>query len=143
MKSNTLPLHGDAGRPAAEVTLSGDNLVVVGGAQVEAGILPGVEVSANVDRSAGSLLLANGPELLEGLSTVDGRLVDTGALEDVVVAAVDVDGALAGGAGRGVVGTEVLDDVVFDERVAGPSVDREVRVAVEVVLAGVVDGAEG
>lgn len=40
------------------------------------------------DGTANSLAGADGPELLEGLGTVDRRLIVAGSLEDVVGAAV-------------------------------------------------------
>lgn len=73
---------------------------------------------------------ADGPELLKGSSTVDGWLVVTGSLENVVCAAVRVDGALLLSSRRGVVGAVGLDNVVLDERVAGPAIQRNVRVYV-------------
>lgn len=102
---------------------------------------PSVEVSASVDGTTRALVRTDGPVLVEGAGALDGGGVVTGALEDLVVGAVDVDGALAGGAGGGVVGAEVLDDVVLNERVAGPAVDGEVGVAVGLVGTAVVDGA--
>jgi hypothetical protein len=128
------------GRSAAEVTLSSENLVVVG-TELHAVLLPGLEVSTDVDATGGSVILADGPVLLEGLSTVDGGGVGTGLGEDVVGAAVNLDGALLLSTGGGVVVTELLDDVVLDQRVAGPSVDGEVAVAVRLVLSLVRNGS--
>lgn len=109
--------------------------------KVEADILPGLEVSTGVDRSAGTLVASNRPELLKGLVTLNGGGVDTGADVDVVDRSVNSDLTLLLAAGRGVVGAEVLNDVVLDERVLGPSVNSEVAVAVDVVSTGVLDGA--
>jgi hypothetical protein len=53
------------------------NLVVVA-AKVHALASPGIEVSLHVDRTAGALVLANGPVLLKGLGTIDGWLVGAG-----------------------------------------------------------------
>jgi hypothetical protein len=102
---------------------------------------PGVEVGLHVDGTGAALVLADRPVLVEGLSTVDGGLVDTLGLGDLVRGAIGGDGALDCGVGGGVVGAEVLNDVVLDQRVAGPAVDGEVGVALRVVGAGVGDGA--
>lgn len=80
--------------------------------------------------AANTLGTANRPELLEGGSTVNGWLVVTGRLENVVCAAVRVDGTLLLSSRRGVVGAVSLDNVVLDERVAGPAIQRNVRVNV-------------
>ena len=128
------------GRSAAEVTLGGEDLVVVG-TKLHAVLLPSIEVSTDVDATGGSVILADGPVLLKGLSAVDGGGVGTGLGEDVVGAAVNLDGALLLSTGGGVVVTELLDDVVLDQRVLGPSVDGEVAVAVGLVLSLVRDGA--
>jgi hypothetical protein len=77
--------------------------------------------------TADPLLRANAPVLGESLRAVDGRCVD---------ASTGV-GQLAGG----VVGAVRVEDVVFDERVAGPTVDAEVGVAVGLEGAGVFDGS--
>jgi hypothetical protein len=130
----------DGRRAAAEVTLGGDDLVVVG-AELHASLFPGVEVSADIDAALGAVLLADGPVLLEGLGAVDGGGVGAGALEDLVGAAVNIDGSLALSAAGGVVGAEGLDDVILDERALGPAVDGEVAVTVGGVLSGEADGS--
>lgn len=102
---------------------------------------PGVEVGLHVDGAGAALVLADGPVLVEGLGAVDGGLVDTLGLRNLVGRAVRGDGALdAGGRGR-VVGTEVLNNVVLDKGVAGPAVDRKVGVTLGAVGTGVGDGA--
>jgi len=100
-------------------------------------------VSTGVDGSAGSLVATDGPVLLEGLAvTLDGRSTVASADSNVVDGSVDVDLTLLLSTRRGVVGAEVLDDVVLDERVAGPAVDGEVAVTVGTVVTRVLDGAE-
>ena len=121
------------------VTLRGNNLVIVLSAQVHAVGSPGVEVGSDVDGAAGAVVLADGPVLLKGRGAVDGGLVGAGGLEDVVDAAVDGDGALEGGGGGGVVGPEGLDNVVLNQRAAGPAVDGEVAVSVGAEGSGVGD----
>jgi hypothetical protein len=109
-------------------------------AELEALGSPGVEVGLHVDRTAGALVLTNRPVLLKGRGAIDGRLVGTSSLGNLVRRAISGDGALVLGVGRRVVGAEVLNDVVLDERVAGPAVDGEVRVAVGAVGTRVGDG---
>lgn len=129
---------GDGGRAGGEVALGGDDLVVVG-AQVQAVLGPGSDVVGEGDGSGGTLVAADGPVLLEGGGANDGWLLGTGGDEEIVDGAVGGDGATGGGTGGWVVGTEVLNDVVLDEWVLGPSVDGEVGVAVGVVLGSVGD----
>jgi hypothetical protein len=132
--------HGSLAR--ALVTLNSKDLVVVA-SQAQASLSPGVEVSTGVDGSAGSLVAADGPVLLEGLAvTLDGRSTVASADSNVIDGSVNVDLTLLLSTGRGVVGAEVLNDVVLDERVAGPAVDSEVAVTVGLVVTRVLDGAE-
>jgi hypothetical protein len=110
--------------------------------EAETSLSPGVEVSTSVDGSAGSLVAADRPVLLEGLAvTLDGRSTVASADSNVIDGSIDVDLTLLLSTGRGVVGAEVLDDVVLNERVAGPAVNSEVAVTVGVVVTGVLDGA--
>ncbi|CAF3503341.1 unnamed protein product [Fusarium graminearum] len=133
--------HGSLAR--ALVTLNSKDLVVVA-SEAETSLGPGVEVSTGVDGSAGSFVAADGPVLLEGLAvTLDGRSTVASADSNVVDGSIDVDLTLLLSTGRGVVGAEVLDDVVLNERVAGPAVNSEVAVAVGAVVTRVLDGAEG
>lgn len=99
-------LDVDVGATAALVTLGRDDLVVVL-AQVEAVASPSLEVVVHVDGAADTLVLANGPVLLEGPGAVDRGLVGTGRDVDVVDAAVGREAALELGAGGGVVGAAV------------------------------------
>lgn len=96
---------------------------------------------AHGDGAGGALVASHGPKLLEGLRAVDGGLLRAGRDVEIVDAAVRGDGAAVRGAAAGVVAAEVFDDVVFDERVAGPAVDGQVGVAVGGVVAFVADVA--
>lgn len=98
------------------------------GAELEAGLLPGVEVVLHGDGASDALLLADGPELVKGGGAVDGRLVDALRAVHVVGAAVALDGAQLGRAARRVVRAERLHHVVLDQRVSRPAVDRQVAV---------------
>ena len=93
------------------------------------------------DGAAGPLRLPDAPVLLEGLGALDRRGVHARRDVDVVGAAVAGDGALVG-AGRPV-GAPVVDDVVLDERVRRPAVQRQVGVAGRAEGAGVGHAAAG
>lgn len=96
---------------------------------------------AGRDGASDALGSADRPVLLEGRGALDGWRVGTGGLVNVVRAAVAGHLADLGGAGRWVVGSVGLDDVVFDERACGPAVEREVAVAIGAVSTRVLDGS--
>jgi hypothetical protein len=123
----------DVGRPRALVALAGHDHVVPGAEVEVALLLPLVEVLAGIDSAADALLATDGPVLVKGRGTLDGRLVDAAGLVDVVGAAVVIDCAEPGGAGRGVVGAVSLDDVVLNEGVGGPAVESKVCAAKSVL----------
>ena len=110
--------------------------------QGQARLSPSVEMSLNIDGAADPMVLTNGPELIKGRVANDRRLVDARGLVDVVHAPVGLDSAQQLCAGRGVVGAEALDDVVLDQRIGGPAVDREIAVAAGFPCAAVGDGSE-
>lgn len=95
----------------------------------------------NVDGAAGAVVSAHRPVLVKGGRSDDGGLVDSLRAVNVVDAAVRRHLAQLGGAGGWVVGSKVLNNVVLDQRVLGPTVDGEVAVAVGAVAAGEVDGS--
>jgi hypothetical protein len=140
MPSSSHLRNSNGGSSTGLVTLGGNDLVVVG-TQVQAQALPSIEVVGGSNSSGGSLAGTHGPVLLEGRGTEDRRLVSAGGLEDVVGGAVAGDTADLLGGARGVVGSVVFDDVVFDEGVGGPAVDGKVGVSVWFVGAGVVNVA--
>jgi len=142
LPSSNLTRDSDVSITRAEVALSGNNLVVVLGSELESSPGPSIEVGTHINRSAAALVLADRPELLEGGGTVNGGLVGTGADENVVVGAIDVDGAPLLGAAGWVVGAEVLDNVVLDQRPASPAVDGKIAVSIGLVGAGVGDSPE-
>jgi hypothetical protein len=133
-------VDSDGSASGAEVALGGDDLVVVR-TELHALAGPRIEVGLHVNASAGALVLANRPVLLKGRGAVNRGLVGAGALGNLVRGAVDGDGALVLRLRGRVVRAEVLDDVVLDEGVAGPTVDGKVGVTVGVVGSGVGDGA--
>lgn len=113
--------------------------------QVHADLRPCGKVARSghsaADGSSWCLLgVTDRPVLLEGLCTVDGWLVGTSGLEDVVGCTVASNATLLGGGGRWVVATVRLDDVVLNQRAASPPIDREVAVAVWLIGTAVVDG---
>jgi len=91
--------------------------------------LPRVEVVGGGDTTARALDLADGPELVEGRGALDGGLVYTDGVVNVIGTAIGGNGAKARGPTARVIGSEVLDDVVLDERARGPAVNGEVPIA--------------
>lgn len=135
----TSPLANvNVGVTRAKVALHSNNLVVQS-AQSQAQVAPCVEVVPNVDRAAGAVVAADRPVLVKGGGSDDGRLVDSLRAVDVVDAAVRGHLTQLGGAGGWVVGSKVLNNVVLNQRVLGPSIDGEVAVAIGVVAAREVD----
>lgn len=124
------------------VTLSGDDLVVVG-SELQAKLGPGVEVVGSGDGTGRALVLADAPVLVEGSGTRDGGLVGADTLVDIVDRAVGGDGTHVLETAAGVVGAVGLEDVVLDEGVLAPAVDGEVRVTLRRVGTLEVDVAGG
>jgi hypothetical protein len=94
--------------------------------QRQPGLLPLLEVFRRVDRATDMALRAHAPVLRESRRADDGRLVDSPLAPDLVGAAVALEGAVACVVAivRGIVlVAEVLNDIVFDERVCGPAVE--------------------
>lgn len=133
-------LDSDAGGSTALITLSG-NYHIVMGAKRHAMRGPGVKMVARGHRATDSMRCANRPVLRESLSTVDRRSVDTSRRVDVVGAAIRLNGPLEFTAGAGIVRAKTLNNVVLDERVAGPAVNSQVRVAIGLVSPGILDRA--
>jgi hypothetical protein len=120
-------LNSDTSTPTASVPLGSQNLVVVR-TKLLSILGPSIKVVLNGNGTPNTLASPHTPELLERRRSVDGRLVGAGGLEDVVGAAVRGDRALLLSSRGGVVGAVGLDDVVFDERVACPAVERDIGV---------------
>lgn len=91
-------------------------------------------MAAGVHLAARPLLPTNRPVLLESLVAIDAGGVVAGRPANIVGAVVAVHLAEGLGAGGGVVGAEVLDDIVLNEGVPHPAVDSEVAVAVRLVV---------
>lgn len=125
----------DGGATAALVSFRGDDLIVES-TQVHAQASPGVEVIRGGDRATGPLVLANGPVLVEGGRALDRRLVDLLVLVDVVGGSVTVDGAFVRHARARIVAAIVLEDVVFNQGVSGPSIHREVGISIGIEAPG-------
>lgn len=151
---------GDGSRARGEVTLNSNDLVVVL-SQLQAHLGPSIKVLLGGDSAAAALVVANGPVLLKSRGSYDAGRIGASCGRNLVRAAVGRDASLHGRRRGGVIGAEVLNDwscqhailsslavsgiltVVLDERVSGPSVDREVRVSVGLVCALVVDVSRG
>lgn len=148
------------------ISLRSNNLIIVL-AQIETVLRPSIEVGLHIDTAADTLLLTDrpghdhlaarsltlnsqisraeiglySPILLKRLRPVDRRLVVPCRHEHIVRATVRVDRAATGRAAGWVVCAVRFDDVVFNERVAGPAVDGEVAVSLGIEAAAVVDRA--
>ena len=122
-----------SGRATAAVSFRGQDLVIEC-PQSHAEAFPRVEVVCRGDCSAGSVGLTDGPVLLKGRCSLDGGCVGTGCLINLVSTAVTGNGAFICKASAGVVGAEVLGDIVLDQRVGGPAVDREIAVAAGLIV---------
>jgi len=113
-------------RPAALIALSGHNHIVPLTKLQVALAPPLIKVLARVDGAADTLGAPDRPILVEGRRADNRRLVDAPCAVDVVHAAIVLDRAEAGGTCRRVVCAVGFDDVVLDQRVGGPSVERKV-----------------
>jgi hypothetical protein len=122
------------------VTLSGDDLVVVG-TELQAKLGPGVEVVGSSNGTRRTLVLTDAPVLVEGSGTRDRGLVSANTLVDIVDRTISGNGAHVLKTAAGVVGAVGLEDVVLDEGVLAPAVDGEIRVALGRVGALEVDVA--
>ena len=72
--------------------------------------------------------MADRPVLVEGRSALNRGLVDLLVFIDVIGSTVTSNSALVGHAGAWVVGTVVLQDVVFDEWASSPAIDGKVSI---------------
>lgn len=81
------------------------------------------------DSSARALGATDGPVLVEGSSSRDGRLVHLLVSVDIVDGSIASHGSLEGHAAAGVVFAIAFHDVVFDEGASGPAVDSEVGIS--------------
>ena len=106
----------DGRRSATVLSLDGQYHVVVS-SQLQACRVPRLEVRSGIDGAAGSLGVADGPELGEGGGALDRRLVLAYLGADLVLIAVLGEVALELGFGVArawPVVTVVIDDVVLD-----------------------------
>lgn len=131
---------GDVSIAGAEVSLGGDDLVVVV-ADGQALAPPRGEVAAGLDCAGGALVDPHGPELLEVPVAINAGGVIAPGRAEPIGATITSDGAEVGGARARVERAEVLDNIVLDEGVAHPAVNGEVAVAVGLVAARVADAS--
>lgn len=104
---------------------------------------PRIKVILHIDTARTALTLPNTPILLKGLSTINRRLVNASRHSDVVGSAIGSNSAFALRVGGGVERAVGFNDVVFNERVAGPAIDGEVAVALGLEGTTIVDGSLG
>lgn len=81
------------------------------------------------DCSAGTLGPADGPVLVEGSSSRDGRLIHLLVGIDIVDRSIAGHGSLEGHAAAGVVFAIAFHDVIFDEGASGPPIDSEISIS--------------
>jgi len=110
------------------------------GTQSQTSFSPGIEVVLDGDAAADTVVLADGPVLIEGRGALNGRRVHTSGLVNLIGAAVALDAADLGGAAGGVVVAVTFDDVVLDKRVLGPAIEGKVAVSAGIEVAAVGDG---
>lgn len=101
---------------------------------------PSIEVVADGDGARGTVARTDRPVLVEGLCSVDGRLVDTLGTVEVVGGAIRGGGTEEARSSAGIVVTEGFDDVVLDEGTASPSVDGEITVSIGPVVCSIGNG---
>ena len=89
---------------------------------------PCIEVVGDGDGTTDAVGRADRPELVERRSSVDRRLVYADGVVDVVCSTVRVDSTQELSCATRVIGTVRFDDVILDEWVFGPSIDRQVAV---------------
>lgn len=123
------PTNSNLRRSTALITLSSEDLIVVLSKLLSI-LGPRVEMVLDCNSASNTLTLPDAPELLECRRAVDAGLVDAGGLQNVVCAAIRGDGTLLLSSRAGVVGAVGFDDVVLDQRVAGPTVEGDVGVDV-------------
>lgn len=98
--------------------------MIVEGAKFQACSLPSVKMIRSVDGPAYTLVLTDGPVLMEVRGSLDARRVDALSLVDLVKGTVagkvpDMSYAI----GR-IGGAEVLENVVLGKRIGKPAIDR-------------------
>jgi hypothetical protein len=110
--------------------------------QRQPGLVPLLKVFGRVDSATDMALCPHAPILRESRCADDGWLIDSPFAPDLVSATIAFEGAVArvvGVVGGTVLVAEVLDHVVFYERVCGPAVEAQVSVPVGAEGAGVVE----
>jgi len=93
--------------------------------QRQPGFLPLLKVFGGIDSASNMALGPHAPVLRESRRSDDGRLVDSPFTPDFVRAAVALEGAVARVVAIicwVVLVAEILNDIVFDERILGPAV---------------------
>jgi len=78
--------------------------------------------------SGRSLGGTNAPILREGLRTVNGRSIVAHRLIDIIGAPITAYGSLRG-CSRRTPGSPAVNDIVLDERISRPSIERQISIA--------------
>lgn len=82
------------------------------------------------DVAANPLLRAHRPKLIKGRATHNRRLVDPLRLIDIISSAITLDTSTLRCPAAGVIRPVALDNVVLNERILGPPIERQIRVLV-------------
>lgn len=90
------------------------------------------------DIAANPPLCANRPKLIEGRATHNRWLIDPLSLIDIISSAVTLDSSTPLGPAAGVIRPIGLNDIVLDQRVLSPPIERQIRVLVGGVPGSVV-----
>lgn len=90
------------------------------------------------DIAANPLLRAHRPKLIEGRATHNRRLVNPLRLIDIISSAITLDSSALLGPAAGVIRPIALNDIVLDQRILGPPIERQIRVLVDAAPGAVV-----
>jgi len=83
--------------------------------------------------------VADRPELLESLCAINRWFVVVRGGKDVIVSTITVHRPLPHGSRGEIVRTVELDNIVLDERVQRPAIDRKVTVSIRLVSTAILD----
>lgn len=129
LPESTSCLRNRNGRGAAALVSLGRHNLVIEATHVHAKRSPSFEVVGSGHGTAGSLVLANGPVLVECRRAGDRGLVHLLVLVDIIHRAITGDSTLVGHGRAWVVGAVIFQDVVLDEWASSPAVDGKVCVS--------------
>lgn len=122
-------LNSNRRTPATLIPLGRQNLIIMR-PQLLPKLTPSIKMILDRNLPAHPLNLPHGPKLLKRRRPINTGLIGPCSLQNIIRPAVRSDGALLLGCRARVVGAIGFDDVVLDQGVAGPAVERNVGVDV-------------